>query len=123
MLFILQLQFKMLLPLQCSDNILMNLQSSTHYNTAPPMSTSLPSRGFSPCSYLGCFSGGRGTPGPPSTFLHLQPLVATSATAAATAVGGQRLNWPGSQQVDEGEQRLNWPGSLAGCGAALHLLW
>jgi hypothetical protein len=50
-----QLQFEMLLP-------------STHYNTAPPTSTSLPSRGFSPCSYLGCFSGGRGTPGPPSTF-------------------------------------------------------
>jgi hypothetical protein len=88
------------------------LLSSTHYNTAPPTSTSLPSRGFSPCSYLGCFSGGRGTPGPPSIFLHLQPLVATSATAAATAVGGQRLNWPGSQQVNEGEQRLNWPGSL-----------
>ena len=42
----------------------------------------------------------------------LRPLVATSAAAAATAEGGQRLNWPGSQQVDEGEQRLNWPGSL-----------
>ena len=65
----------------------MLLLTSTHYNSAPPASSGHPVDSFDLSS-------------PPQ----LLPLLLLR--------GGQRLNWPGSQQVDEGEQRLNWPGSL-----------